>query len=70
MSESRIVWRRVSRGLTYIGFGVFFFLSTQGLLHQGFWLDALAFWPVVLIALGLRLMFERTKAPGPCCCRP
>ena len=63
MSESRIVWRRLSRGLTYIGFGVFFFLSTQGLLHQGFWLDALAFWPVVLIALGLRLMFERTKAP-------
>ena len=63
MTESRIAWRRVSRGLVFIGFGVFFFLSTQGMLHRGFWLDALAFWPVCLIALGLRLMFERSKAP-------
>ncbi len=63
MSESRIAWRRVSRGLVLIGFGVFFFLSTQGLLHRGFWLDALAYWPVILIALGLRLMFDRSKAP-------
>ena len=63
MSESRVVWRRVSRGLGFIGFGVFCLLSTQGLLHRGFWLDALAFWPVLLIALGLRLMFERSKAP-------
>ncbi len=63
MSEPRIAWRRVSRGLVFIGFGVFFFLSTQGLLHRGFWLDALAYWPVILIALGLRLMFDRSKAP-------
>ena len=63
MSESRIAWRRISRGLCFIGFGVFFFLSTQGMLHRGFWMDALAFWPVLLIALGLRLMFERSKAP-------
>ena len=63
MNESRIAWRRASRGLCFIGFGVFFFLSTQGMLHRGFWLDALSFWPVFLIALGLRLMFERSKAP-------
>ena len=63
MSESRIAWRRVSRGLTFIGFGVFLFLSTQGLLHRGFWLDALTYWPVLIIAMGLRLMFDRTKAP-------
>ena len=63
MSESRIRWRRVSRGLTFIGFGVFCLLSTQGLLHRGFWLDALAFWPVLLIAMGLRVMFTRSRAP-------
>ena len=63
MSESRIAWRRVSRGLSFIGFGVFLFLSTQGLLHPGFWLDALTYWPVLIIALGLRLMFDRSKAP-------
>jgi len=63
MKESGFAWRRVSRGLVFIGFGVFFFLSTQGVLHRGFWMDALAFWPVFLIALGLRMMFERSKAP-------
>ena len=63
MTESRISWRRVSRGLSFIGFGVFLFLSTQGLLHRGFWLDAVSFWPVLLIALGLRIMFVRSRAP-------
>ena len=41
MSESRIVWRRFASGLSFIGFGVSFFLSTQGVLHRGFWLDVL-----------------------------
>ncbi|MDP6579680.1 MAG: DUF5668 domain-containing protein [Vicinamibacterales bacterium] len=63
MSGSRIAWRRVARGLSFIGFGVFCLLSTQDLLHRGFWLDALAYWPVLLIALGLHLMFERSRAP-------
>ncbi len=63
MKESPIVWRRFARGLTFIVFGIFFFGSAQGLLHRGFWLDALAFWPVCLIALGLRLIFDRSKTP-------
>ena len=63
MSSAPIAWRRVARGLNVIGVGVFLLLSTQGLLHPGFWLDAVAFWPVLLIALGLRLMFERSRAP-------
>ncbi len=44
MSELRIVWQRFSSGVGFIGFGVFLFLSTQGLLHRGFWLDAFAYW--------------------------
>ena len=63
MSETRILWGRVSRGLSCIGFGVFFLLATQGFLHRGFWLDALAYWPVLLIALGLRLMFQHSRTP-------
>ena len=62
MSGSRIAWRRVSRGLLFIGFGAFGLMGTQGLLHRGFWLDALAFWPVILIALGARLVFARGRA--------
>jgi hypothetical protein len=64
MSESRIAWRRASRGAMLIGLGVFFFLSTQDLLHQGFWIDALALWPVCLIALGIRLIFQSSKMPA------
>ena len=63
MSGSRIAWRRVSRGLSLIGFGVFLLLSTQGQLRPGFWLDAWTYWPVLLVALGLRLMFEHSRAP-------
>jgi hypothetical protein len=63
MSEGRFAWRRAARGLNWIGFGVFFFLSTQGFLHRGFWLDALSFWPVLLIAMGARMMFECSKVP-------
>ena len=65
MTESRIAWRRVSRGLVFIGFGVFFFLSTQGMLHRGFWLDALSFWPVFLIATSARSWRESCqRGPG------
>ena len=63
MSGSRIAWRRVSRGLSLIGFGVFLLLSTQGQLRPGFWLDLWTYWPVLLVALGLRLMFEHSRAP-------
>ena len=63
MSETRLMWKRISGGLEFIGFGVFFLLSAQGLLHRGFWLDALSFWPVCLIALGLRTMFQTSRTP-------
>ncbi len=64
MTESRIAWRRASRGVMLIGFGVFFFLSTQDVLHHGFWMDALSLWPVCLIALGIRLIFQSSKMPA------
>ncbi len=63
MSSTRISWRRVSRGVNLIGFGVFLLLSTQGLLRSGFWLDTLTYWPILLVALGLRLMFEHSRMP-------
>lgn len=64
MSEGRIVWSRVSRGLYLIGFGTLLFLNTQGIVPWSFWREALAFWPVGLIALGLRLIFERSRMPA------
>jgi len=61
--ETAIAWRRLASGLYFIGFGVLLLLTTQGFLPWSFWLEALAYWPVLLIALGIRVLFERSAAP-------
>jgi len=64
MSDTQIVWRRVSRGIHFIGLGAFLLLCTQGVLPWSFWREALPYWPVLLVGLGLRMIFERTRAPA------
>ena len=61
MSDPRRAWRRISRGLIMAGFGVFLLLNTTGLVPWSFWLLLLPLWPVCLIAIGLRLVFERSR---------
>lgn len=63
MSRGGIAWRRLSLGLNLVGFGVFLTLTTQGALPWAFWIEASRFWPVLLVALGLRVVFERTAFP-------
>ncbi len=63
MSEKPTDWRQISRGLMLIGVACFLLLNTQGHLRWSFWLEALTFWPVLLVGLGLRLLFERSSAP-------
>jgi len=58
-----IAWWRVAQGLQLAGFGVFLLLTTQGLLPWFFWAEAASFWPVLLVGAGLRLVFERSRAP-------
>jgi len=59
MNDRRVAWRRAARGLNLIGFGVFLLLTTQGVLAWSFWAEALRLWPVLLVALGLRLVVEK-----------
>jgi hypothetical protein len=63
VSDGGIDWSRVSRGLYLAGFGTFLLLTTQGLLPWSMWREALAWWPVLMVALGVRLSFERSRAP-------
>ena len=63
MSDRRIAWSNVSRGFYFVGFGIFLLLNTQGVLPWSFWRDAIAYWPVGLVALGIRLVFERSGTP-------
>lgn len=60
----RMDWIRVSRGCLWLGFGIFFLLTTLDGLPRGFWLEACTYWPVLLIGLGLRLIFERSRLPA------
>jgi hypothetical protein len=63
VSENGIAWRRVSSGLYLAGFGTVLLLITLGRLPWSFWLDALSYWPIALIALGIRMIFERSRTP-------
>jgi hypothetical protein len=62
MSEP-INWPRLAKGLTLIGLGGFLLATTTGMLPWSFWLDAARFWPVLIVGLGIRIMFERSGAP-------
>lgn len=46
-----------------MGCGLFLLLNTTGFLPWSFWLRLLPLWPVCLIAVGLRLVFERSPMP-------
>jgi Domain of unknown function (DUF5668) len=56
-------WVRVARGFYLLGIGTFLLLTTQDLLPAMFWADAAAYWPVLLVAIGIRLVFERSRFP-------
>jgi len=62
--DGGVRWVRISKGLYLVGIGTFLLLTTQDLLPPGFWSDAAAYWPVLLVALGIRLVFERSPMPA------
>src|SRR3989441_11662319 len=62
MSDEGLRWGRVARGFYLLGFGTFLLLTTQDVLPWSFWGDVLAYWPVFLVAIGIRLVFERSPA--------
>jgi hypothetical protein len=53
-------WARVADGVFLAGLGIFFLLATTRGLPDGFWLDAVSFWPVLLVSAGIRIIFEKT----------
>ncbi len=57
----RTDWGRVADGVGLAGLGVFLLLATMRGLPDGFWMDAVSFWPVLLVSAGLRIVFEKTS---------
>src|SRR5512142_276410 len=58
-----IDWPRAAEGLQMAGIAVFLLLNTTGRLPWSFWIDAIALWPVLIMSAGLRIAFEKTRAP-------
>ncbi len=54
-------WRRVADGVFLAGLGVFFLLATSRGLPDGFWVEAMSLWPVLLVSCGIRIVFEKTR---------
>jgi hypothetical protein len=58
--RARTDWGRVADGVGLAGLGVFLLLATTRGLPDGFWIDAISFWPVLLVSAGIRIVFEKT----------
>mgnify|MGYP001816855753 CR=1 FL=1 len=56
----RTDWGRVADGVGLAGLGVFFLVATVRGLPDGFWMEAISFWPVLLVSAGIRIVFEKT----------
>jgi hypothetical protein len=54
-------WGRVADGVLLAGLGVFFLVATTRGLPEGFWAEAVSFWPVLLVSAGIRIAFEKTS---------
>lgn len=56
-------WKRASDGIGMAGVAVFLLLNTTGVLPWSFWVDAIALWPLLIMSAGIKIAFERTRAP-------
>lgn len=54
-------WGKVADGVFLAGLGVFFLLATSRGLPDGFWVEAISFWPILLVSWGIRIAFEKTS---------
>ncbi|MBE3519622.1 MAG: hypothetical protein IMW97_04890 [Firmicutes bacterium] len=55
---------RVVTGVVVIAVGIILLMNTTGKLPWDVWEGVLAYWPVILIGLGIQILFSRWKVPG------
>jgi hypothetical protein len=59
----RADWKRAADGIGMAGIAVFLLLNTTGVLPWSFWIDAIALWPLLIMSAGVKIAFEKTRAP-------
>jgi hypothetical protein len=62
-ARPRADWAKAAEGIQLAGFAVFLLLNTTGLLPWSFWLDAISLWPVLIMSAGVKIAFEKSRAP-------
>jgi hypothetical protein len=56
-------WAKAADGIGLAGMSVFLLMNTMGRLPWSFWLDAISLWPVLLMSAGIKIAFEKSRAP-------
>ncbi len=62
-ARPRADWAKAAEGIQLAGFAVFLLLNTTGVLPWSFWLDAISLWPVLIMSAGIKIAFEKSRAP-------
>lgn len=62
-ARPRADWAKAAEGIQLAGFAVFLLLNTTGVLPWSFWLDAISLWPVLIMSAGVKIAFEKSRAP-------
>ncbi len=61
--NARADWAKAAEGIQLAGLAVFLLLNTTGALPWSFWLDAIRLWPVLIMSAGVKIAFEKSRAP-------
>ncbi len=56
-------WNKAAEGIFLSGIAIFFLLNTTGFVPWSFWLEAIPLWPLLIVSSGIRITFEKTRAP-------
>src|SRR5262245_55955449 len=56
-------WKRASDGIGMCVIAGFLLLCTAGVLPWSFWLDAISLWPLLIMSAGIKIAFEKSRAP-------
>ncbi len=59
----RADWGRAADGIGLIGFAFLLLLCTTGVLPWSFWFDAIVLWPLLIMSAGIKIAFEKSRAP-------
>jgi len=56
--------RSIRWGITFIAVGIFWLLADNNVIAPEVFLYAVSLWPLLLVAIGIEMIFKRTKAKG------